>query len=206
MSCFNEDPKDLEDLPPETPPLPPDHPLYVDPTKKLTRFDLILMNNYKSIESYSSPYSSIQGGTSSSSGYTSSKSLNEIDKHLSTSTSISTSATIPDITTTRCSTSSDNEDEEVEEEQGSDGSPLSSDEDLTYPHHGYHRPQPLSVERSFSEFGSLSTIPEVPTPNTPLSNLDDAASMEEIENYENGIHHFEDSFETDRRASAPSIE
>uniref|UniRef100_A0AC34FRQ5 Uncharacterized protein n=1 Tax=Panagrolaimus sp. ES5 TaxID=591445 RepID=A0AC34FRQ5_9BILA len=146
------------------------------------------MNNYKSIESYSSPYSTASD-TRSSTTYTSSKSLNDIEKTTSNSNSesiiseASTSIiTIPNITTTRCSTD-DNEDNDDNDDEGTnnddnddEGTSLSqsSDDENTFDHHEYHHhsPQQYSMERSFSDFGSLSTIPEVPTPATPASHVD----------------------------------
>uniref|UniRef100_A0A914YGL8 Uncharacterized protein n=1 Tax=Panagrolaimus superbus TaxID=310955 RepID=A0A914YGL8_9BILA len=190
--------------------LPSDHPLYIDPTKKLTRFDLILMNNYKSIESYSSPYSTVSD-TRSSTTYTSSKSLNDIDKtlNLNSDSNISEASTsiimIPNITTTTCSTD-DNEDDDNDEDEGASLSTSSDDENTFSSHHGYHHyqpPQQYSMERSFSDFGSLSTIPEVPTPITPASNVDNIS----FKNYCGGKEDsYEISFDNDRKVSTSSTE
>uniref|UniRef100_A0AC35FWF8 Uncharacterized protein n=1 Tax=Panagrolaimus sp. PS1159 TaxID=55785 RepID=A0AC35FWF8_9BILA len=193
--------------------LPPDHPLYIDPTKKLTRFDLILMNNYKSIESYSSPYSTTDDTTRSSSTattYTSSKSLNDLDKNSGSnsrsnnSSNASTSIVIiPNITTTRCSTDDNNSDKEDIEDDNDESLSLSSDDDsdnLRYHAYHYHSPQQYSMEKSFSDFGSLSTIPEVPTPITPASHVDNLSFGE----YGGKQDSYELSFESEERKLSTS--
>ena len=171
----------------------PDHPLFVDPKKDLTRFDKILINKFRSLDSIKG-FQTHKLITSQSFG-TYGIQLSEPEEKK-----------IPKIKMISCSPASSNSSEGCQNEEDSnsriansyrhslsDSSSLDilSDEDIDLDElPGYAPPPPPGEEEEYRwgncQWRSLSTIPEAPTPTstTPASNEIFETFEEENQNIE----------------------